>query len=347
MKYVFAIGAAALAVPAAVHLRRVPQPGEPGLARPRSTRAGGVCWRGGRLLRVRRWAAGRIAHPPAAPRRPERHAPVVSGSGPAAGDVRVRDGGRHLLAQHDEDASWCGTALQGGNDGAFSQARSRAPPPSDQGPSRSPLCSDECEARVGGGAVVGRGVPNTCGSRTGSLRRPRNPCARSGYIPEELRATIINIFRIPLNLFVCVVVANVGGEMRLCIAAVAVHRRCPLRLEPRRRRHNAAVCTPGICRWKCSPWRLCLGCALYSCCCRRHVRYGRGACPLPTPHQPAGRCHGMRGEGRVEGNHVMHAPEHDLCVPADPIGADIEGVVSNLPQGVGPRERWRRGAAGR
>jgi hypothetical protein len=33
---------------------------------------------------------------------------------------------------------------------------------------------------------------------------------RSDYVPEELRATIINIFRIPLNLFVCVVLGNVS-----------------------------------------------------------------------------------------------------------------------------------------
>jgi hypothetical protein len=32
---------------------------------------------------------------------------------------------------------------------------------------------------------------------------------RSVYVPEEHRATIINIFRIPLNLFVCVVLYNV------------------------------------------------------------------------------------------------------------------------------------------
>ena len=33
---------------------------------------------------------------------------------------------------------------------------------------------------------------------------------RSDYVPEELRATIINIFRVPLNLFVCVVLGNVS-----------------------------------------------------------------------------------------------------------------------------------------
>ena len=34
---------------------------------------------------------------------------------------------------------------------------------------------------------------------------------RSVYVPEEQRSTIINIFRIPLNLFVCVVLYNVDA----------------------------------------------------------------------------------------------------------------------------------------
>lgn len=33
---------------------------------------------------------------------------------------------------------------------------------------------------------------------------------RSQYVPEDLRATILNLFRIPLNLFVCLVLYNVG-----------------------------------------------------------------------------------------------------------------------------------------
>jgi hypothetical protein len=33
---------------------------------------------------------------------------------------------------------------------------------------------------------------------------------RSQYIPEEARSTIMNFFRIPLNLFVCVVLYNVS-----------------------------------------------------------------------------------------------------------------------------------------
>ena len=32
---------------------------------------------------------------------------------------------------------------------------------------------------------------------------------RAAHVPEEMRATIINFFRIPLNLFVCVVLYNV------------------------------------------------------------------------------------------------------------------------------------------
>ena len=50
---------------------------------------------------------------------------------------------------------------------------------------------------------------------------------RADYVPEELRATIINIFRVPLNLFVCVVLGNVeafplAGMFGLCVAFMAV-----------------------------------------------------------------------------------------------------------------------------
>lgn len=37
---------------------------------------------------------------------------------------------------------------------------------------------------------------------------------RANYVPEELRATIINIFRIPLNAFVCIVLGNVSRRYR-------------------------------------------------------------------------------------------------------------------------------------
>lgn len=50
---------------------------------------------------------------------------------------------------------------------------------------------------------------------------------RSQHVPEEMRATIINFFRIPLNLFVCVVLQNVrnlhpsGRAARACIFILA------------------------------------------------------------------------------------------------------------------------------
>ena len=34
---------------------------------------------------------------------------------------------------------------------------------------------------------------------------------RAAHVPEEMRATIINFFRIPLNLFVCIVLYNVSS----------------------------------------------------------------------------------------------------------------------------------------
>lgn len=33
---------------------------------------------------------------------------------------------------------------------------------------------------------------------------------RSQYLPENVRSTILNVFRLPLNLFVCVVLFNVA-----------------------------------------------------------------------------------------------------------------------------------------
>jgi len=35
---------------------------------------------------------------------------------------------------------------------------------------------------------------------------------RADYVPEELRSTIINCFRIPLNLFVCLILYNVSAQ---------------------------------------------------------------------------------------------------------------------------------------
>jgi len=37
---------------------------------------------------------------------------------------------------------------------------------------------------------------------------------RSQYIPEESRATIMNFFRIPLNIFVCLVLYNVSTTVQ-------------------------------------------------------------------------------------------------------------------------------------
>jgi hypothetical protein len=48
---------------------------------------------------------------------------------------------------------------------------------------------------------------------------------RSQHVPEEMRATIINFFRIPLNLFVCIVLYNVScpcGAQTPCCQHVAI-----------------------------------------------------------------------------------------------------------------------------
>ena len=44
---------------------------------------------------------------------------------------------------------------------------------------------------------------------------------RAAHVPEEMRATIINFFRIPLNLFVCVVLYNVS--LLHCLSAMHSH----------------------------------------------------------------------------------------------------------------------------
>jgi hypothetical protein len=41
---------------------------------------------------------------------------------------------------------------------------------------------------------------------------------RSQYIPEEARSTIMNFFRIPLNIFVCIVLYNVSDTIILFIS---------------------------------------------------------------------------------------------------------------------------------
>lgn len=40
---------------------------------------------------------------------------------------------------------------------------------------------------------------------------------RSQYIPEEARSTIMNFFRIPLNIFVCVVLYNVSTKSSILL----------------------------------------------------------------------------------------------------------------------------------
>lgn len=42
---------------------------------------------------------------------------------------------------------------------------------------------------------------------------------RSLYIPEESRSTIMNFFRIPLNIFVCVVLYNVSDTIVYLISS--------------------------------------------------------------------------------------------------------------------------------
>lgn len=59
---------------------------------------------------------------------------------------------------------------------------------------------------------------------------------RSEYVPEECRATIINFFRIPLNLFVCIVLANVSkfplaAMFGMCAVFLGVCAVCQMRLE--------------------------------------------------------------------------------------------------------------------
>lgn len=61
---------------------------------------------------------------------------------------------------------------------------------------------------------------------------------RAAYVPEELRATIINIFRIPLNAFVCLVLGNVSASCSgACVGAC---------LAPRTEviTHNCILCLP-------------------------------------------------------------------------------------------------------
>lgn len=45
---------------------------------------------------------------------------------------------------------------------------------------------------------------------------------RSQYLPEESRSTIINFFRIPLNMFVCIMLYNVSPSCNFCNACLRI-----------------------------------------------------------------------------------------------------------------------------
>lgn len=53
---------------------------------------------------------------------------------------------------------------------------------------------------------------------------------RSQYIPEEARSTIMNFFRIPLNIFVCVVLYNVGCSI-YDLDIMLDHNKCSISVE--------------------------------------------------------------------------------------------------------------------
>jgi fucose permease len=74
---------------------------------------------------------------------------------------------------------------------------------------------------------------------------------RANYVPEELRATIINIFRIPLNAFVCVVLGNVeavplAGMFGLCVAFLGISFVCQVKLDalPAHGYHHSSSSSP-------------------------------------------------------------------------------------------------------
>ena len=50
---------------------------------------------------------------------------------------------------------------------------------------------------------------------------------RSQHLPEESRSTIINFFRIPLNMFVCIMLYNVStiGPLHACVQYILVQAR--------------------------------------------------------------------------------------------------------------------------
>lgn len=59
---------------------------------------------------------------------------------------------------------------------------------------------------------------------------------RAQYVPEEVRSTVINIFRIPLNLFVCVILYNVeyfslSTMFGMCVALLSTCMACQMHME--------------------------------------------------------------------------------------------------------------------
>jgi hypothetical protein len=139
---------------------------------------------------------------------------------------------------------------------------------------------------------------------------------RSDYVPEELRATIINVFRIPLNLFVCIVLGNVrrgraGGRRgargrahaaRLAPCWRAAHPAAGvcdrIRRPARSRRAGRQPVRSGAAtllltrpapptlpptRSRPSPWRACLACAWPSWRCPWSASTAWTSCPRRAP----------------------------------------------------------------
>ena len=89
------------------------------------------------------------------------------------------------------------------------------------------------------------------------------PCPRrSAYVPEETRSTIINCFRIPLNLFVCVVLYNVsagggcGGQAGSWSAVLGMCPAAPL-LTAHQRFDLLMYCFACPCPCTCAPHSSC------------------------------------------------------------------------------------------
>ena len=73
---------------------------------------------------------------------------------------------------------------------------------------------------------------------------------RSQYVPEEVRSTVMNFFRIPLNLFVCVILYNVAlfplsAMFAMCALFLVVAAFLQKKLEMLEHRRTASTC---LCR---------------------------------------------------------------------------------------------------